>query len=393
MSEPIKTVALKKICKVDSGAGFPLEYQGRIDQDYPFFKVGDMNSPGNEQCMMNFQHTVSESIRKKLNAIAFPAGTIIFPKIGAAIATNKKRILQRPSCVDNNVMALVPSHNIDGEYLFYLLLNTDLSTFASTGNPPSIRKSTIQEWKVLLPSLDEQKRIATILAKADRLRRLRRFALAMSGDYLQAVFLEMFGDPVTNPMGLPAVLFGEVCETRLGKMLDAKQQTGENKRPYLRNVNVQWSKIDLSDLQEMDFDEREREILRLKKGDVLICEGGEVGRAAIWNDELLECYYQKALHRARPNPKKAIPEYILWLMKCLADYGGLGDFTSQVTIAHLTGVKLKQIEFPLPPLKKQQQFTQIVHQYERLRTQQREALRQAEHLFQTLLHQAFNDEL
>jgi len=176
-------------------------------------------------------------------------------------------------------------------------------------------------------------------------------------------------------------------------MLDAKQQTGKHKRPYLRNVNVQWGRIDLSDLQEMDFDERERRILRLRKGDVLICEGGEVGRAAIWNDELPEMYYQKALHRARLNPGLAVPEFIAWLMWCLAHLGGLTDFTSQVTIAHLTGVKLKTIEFPLPPLPLQQQFAHIVQEFERLRAQQHETERQAEHLFQTLLHRAFRGEV
>jgi len=256
-----------------------------------------------------------------------------------------------------------------------------------------LNASKLKQLRVPLLPLPEQKRIAAILAKADRLRRLRRFAHELSDSYLQSMFLEMFGDPASNPRGFPLARLGEVCETRLGKMLDAKQQTGRHRRPYLRNVNVQWGRMDLRDLQEMDFDEREREILRLRKGDVLICEGGEVGRSAIWNDELPEMYYQKALHRARPNPKLAVSEFIVRLMWCLAKLGGLIDFTSQVTIAHLTGVKLKTIEFPLPPLHLQRQFALIVHRFERLSAQQREAERQAEHLFQTLLHQAFQGEL
>jgi type I restriction enzyme S subunit len=244
----------------------------------------------------------------------------------------------------------------------------------------------------LLP-LPEQQRITAILERADRLRRMRRYALELSEGYLQAVFVEMFGDPVRNPKGWPVYRFDQVCESRLGKMLDAKQQTGQHTRPYLRNVNIQWGQIDLSDVQEMDFAPDERAMFRLRKGDVLICEGGEVGRTAIWNDELPECYYQKALHRARPKPSLALSEFILWLMRCLAESGGLGDFTSQVTIAHLTGEKLKTLEFALPSLLLQQEFAHIAQKYERLRAQQREALRQAEHLFGALLDRAFRGEL
>lgn len=248
-----------------------------------------------------------------------------------------------------------------------------------------------EELCIPLPPLPEQQRIAVLLGKADRLRRLRRYALEMSAGYLQAVFVEMFGDTFVNPFQFPLVQFDEICESRLGKMLDAKQQTGMDKRLYLRNVNVKWGQFDLSDLAEMDFDEADREEFRLKKGDVLICEGGEVGRAAIWNNQLPECYYQKALHRVRPNPKFATSEFIFGLMRCLAKNGGLGDFTSQVTIAHLTGEKLKTIRFPLPPLSLQQKFIKVMHKHERLHAQQREALRQAEHLFQTLLARSFGE--
>jgi type I restriction enzyme S subunit len=260
-------------------------------------------------------------------------------------------------------------------------------------NQAAVRKGDLLSLSIPLPSLSEQKRIAGILAKADRLRRLRRYARKLSDGYLQSVFLEMFGDPVTNPMGFPIVRFGDICETRLGKMLDAKQQTGENLRPYLRNLNVQWARVDLSDVLEMDFSPRERDILRLRRGDVLICEGGEVGRAAIWNDEVPEMYYQKALHRARPSADLALPEFIVWLMRCQADSGGLTDSTSQATIAHLTGVKLRAMEFPLPRLALQHRFAAIVSHHRVLQAEQREAERQTEYLFQTLLHRAFEGAL
>ncbi|HWV47533.1 MAG TPA: restriction endonuclease subunit S, partial [Nitrospira sp.] len=104
---------------------------------------------------------------------------------------------------------------------------------------PGINATTLKSLKIPLPPLEEQRRIAEILDKADALRAKRRAALAKLDTLTQSIFLDMFGDPVTNPKGWPKKPFGQVCETRLGKMLDQKQQTGKHRRPYLRNANVQ----------------------------------------------------------------------------------------------------------------------------------------------------------
>ena len=226
----------------------------------------------------------------------------------------------------------------------------------------SVKK--LNQIKIPLPPLAEQKRIAAILDKADMLRTKRRAALAKLDSLVQSVFLEMFGDPVTNPMGWEVRLFGEICDTRLGKMLDAKQQTGKYLRPYLRNANVQWDHINTIDLAEMDFDEKDRQKFKLYSGDILICEGGEVGRAAIWQEELDECYFQKALHRARVNSDIVIPEYILFYMWFMAKHHGLEDHTTSATIAHLTGVKIKKLPVPLPPIKKQYGFKDFRDNFE-----------------------------
>ena len=123
----------------------------------------------------------------------------------------------------------------------------------------------------------------------------------------------MFGDPVRNNKNWTIYKFEDVCPTRLGKMLDAKMQTGRNPKQYLRNQNVLWGKFNLKELAVMDFNLREQEEFRLIKGDVLICEGGEVGRTTIWNEEMNECYFQKALHRGRPNTNRILPIYYFTL--------------------------------------------------------------------------------
>jgi hypothetical protein len=91
----------------------------------------------------------------------------------------------------------------------------------------------------------------------------------------------------------PTRPLGQFCDTRLGKMLDRKRDYGGNPRPYLRNVNVQWGRFDLSNLLYMDFDEEERQILRIKSGDLLVCEGGELGEPRSGRDKLRSVTFKR----------------------------------------------------------------------------------------------------
>ncbi len=149
-------------------------------------------------------------------------------------------------------------------------------------------------------------------------------------------------------------------------MLSPKAKTGKSPRPYLRNANVQWGHIDLTDLSEMDFDDGEYDRYGLLPGDVLICEGGEVGRTAIWRGELRECYYQKAIHRLRPRGKQMLAEFLAYHMihafLIQKSYGEVGTVT---TIAHLPGVKLKTLPVPVPPLDEQQDIVATLQMLQR----------------------------
>ncbi len=300
-------------------------------------------------------------------------------------------------CTTEILPILVDDDQLSRGYLYAVLRSPTFVEWASAAvsgaNLPRLDPKQLAQYEIPFPPLTEQKRIAAILDKADRLRRQRRFAQTLSDSFLQSVFIKMFGDPVANTMNWSKEAFDKVCKTRLGKMLDEKRETGLQNRFYLRNTNVKWSDFDLGEVNQMDFDEKERKEFRLVKGDILICEGGEIGRSAIWNDQLPECYFQKALHRARPHKDKVVPEFIVHLMWALARRNGFAGLSSQATIAHLTGEKLAEMNIVVPPLPLQEKFAAIVQKFERIRRQQREATRQAEHLFQTLLHRAFRGAL
>jgi type I restriction enzyme S subunit len=142
-------------------------------------------------------------------------------------------------------------------------------------------------------------------------------------------------------------------EVALGKMLDAKRVTGEFSGPYLRNVDVQWDIVNTEGLPEMDFAPSERERYSVRPGDLLVCEGGEVGRTAIWRGEIEPCFYQKALHRVRPRANRDDARFFFYLMYMVAKRGVFAGAGNQNTIDHLTAVQLKHYRFPFAPAPEQ----------------------------------------
>ncbi len=138
----------------------------------------------------------------------------------------------------------------------------------------------------------------------------------------------------------------------LGKMLDSSRITGNSLMPYLRNVDVQWGRINFKDLPEMDIEEGEVRRYTVTPGDLLVCEGGEVGRAAVVSDIIEPIAFQKALHRLRAIRSDESPAYMFYVLRWAADVGAFSN-NGQSTIAHLTGEQLRKYRFPCPPLVEQ----------------------------------------
>ena len=143
-----------------------------------------------------------------------------------------------------------------------------------------------------------------------------------------------------------------MAEVRLGKMLDKSKNKGKYYQ-YLRNINVRWDGFDLSDLLEMRFEDNELEKYSLKSGDLIMCEGGEPARCAVWNNEIENMKIQKALHRIRVG-KGVNNRFLMYIFHALSFSGFLTPYISGATIKHLTGEKLKEIPVNYPPLTEQQ---------------------------------------
>jgi len=145
---------------------------------------------------------------------------------------------------------------------------------------------------------------------------------------------------------------GAIADTSLGKMLDRAKSSGQNLKPYLRNINVQWGHIDESDILVMDIPPDQEDRYRVEAGDLLVCEGGEIGRCAIWRGGTDYMAFQKALHRVRPLGG-IDPRYLQYLLEYLSGRGILARYATGSTIKHLPQEQLRQVPVPLPPLAEQ----------------------------------------
>jgi type I restriction enzyme S subunit len=150
-------------------------------------------------------------------------------------------------------------------------------------------------------------------------------------------------------------------EVALGKMLDEKRITGKHLAPYLRNTDVQWGRINIEELPQMDFEGDDLVRYGLRKGDLLVCEGGDVGRAAIWDAPIDECYYQKALHRIRPaDPNRDSPRFLCSVLRAANSLGLFSSSGGKSTIAHLTAEDLRRYRLPFPPIAEQMRIAEFL---------------------------------
>lgn len=186
-----------------------------------------------------------------------------------------------------------------------------------------------------------------------------------------------------------AATIGELFDVQLGKMLDAKGNKGEP-YPYLGNRNVQWDRCDVSELQLMRFTSTDRERYSLRPGDLLVCEGGEVGRTAIWRGEVEPCFFQKAIHRLRPR-KDVEPRFALHYMRWATGAGVFRHLTTATSIAHLTKEKLETAPFPAMPLAEQRRIVGLLDEADALRRKRRESLILLDDLLRATFVDMFGD--
>ena len=383
---------LNDIGRWQSGAtpsrGVKAYYGGSI----PWLKTGDLNDDYIKDIPERITDKALEETSVKLN----PEGSVLIAMYGATIG--KVGILTFPATTNQACCACFELCGVDNRFLFYFLIShkEEFVRQAGGGAQPNISKEIIVNTPIPVPPAEEQRRIVreiekwlSVLKDIDENRlsihagidvcKSRILDLAIHGklvpqDPSDEPAIELLKrinpdfKPSDNlhygasvPNGWQLCHIQDIASVELGKTLDRLKNSGEEK-PYLCALNVKWDSFDLSTVKTIRIASSEKERYAVKPGDLLVCEGGDVGRSAIWTEHI-EMYYQNALHRIRFKSQDICQEFFLYVLRNYKDRGIIDDVCKGVTIKHFTGQVFKSLDLPIPPLKEQKRIVDCVNAY------------------------------
>ncbi|MER3501667.1 MAG: hypothetical protein C4295_09420 [Candidatus Fervidibacterota bacterium] len=267
----------------------------------------------------------------------------------------------------------------------------------------NINARLITQLLIPLPPLDEQRRIVArleeLISRVREAKRLRQQAKEDAERLMQAALAETFPRPGTEPPpGWRWVRLGEVFDLQQGASMSPKRRVGRNLRPFLRTKNILWGSVDVSSVDEMDFTEEEVEKLCLQPGDLLVCEGGDVGRTAIWEGQLPLALYQNHIHRLRRKNDDTEPRFFMyWMRAAYQVFRAYEGAESRTAIPNLSGRRLKTFLAPLPPLEEQRRIVAhleaVQEKVRALKEAQAATDAELQRLEQAILDKAFRGEL
>lgn len=391
-----RRLTLKEACTVvtDGTHYSPIDTGGL----HPFLTVKDINERGLD--FVGCSHISKTEFDKAQSVGAVPQyGDVLFSKDGTVgkvhVVTEDKKF-----AVLSSIAILRPDPlMLDSKFLGYVLRSPETLDYAFNSKTGSaLQRIILDDIKKIpfsVPSISEQKRIAAILDKADRLRRQRRFTQQLGVTFLQSVFAKMFGDPITNSLNFP--------RQRLEDLIDPRRpitygilKPGEHVTDgvaYVRVIDMKEGLIQTRGIRRTTPEiDRAYKRSRLKTGDLLLSIRGHVGRLGIVPSILEGANITQDTARLVPSDGVQA-HYLMGCLRTEAMQEHMRNLTKGVAVQGINLADVKELPIPIPPLPLQEKFTAIVQKFERIRRQQREATRQAEHLFQTLLHRAFRGEL
>ena len=269
---------------------------------------------------------------------------------------------------------------------------------AATRSRERVNKESLFDIEIPLPPLDIQRKIARVLDQAQTLIDKRKDQIALLEGLAESEFLDMFGDPLTNPRGWRTSRLGDLADIVSGVTKGRKIASSETVTvPYMRVANVQDGRLDLSEIKDIEVTTAELHKYNLVYGDILMTEGGDpdkLGRGAIWRNELEPCIHQNHIFRVRLKDVDIIPDYFCRLVGSAYGKRYFLRAAKQTTgIATINATQLRDFPILMPPISLQKEFGKIVGSIAKQLARFEQSLAEMETLYQSLMQQAFRGEL
>lgn len=356
MSWPM--VKLGDLFKVTSG-GTPSRKKSEYYDggNIHWVKTGDLHN--------KYVRSASEFITQEgldgSSARLYPKGTVLVAMYGATIGACS--ILDIEAATNQACAAFTPTEKVDPVFLYYLL-NHSKPAFVKAGSggaQPNISGTFLKNFEIPLPPLDEQKRIAAILDKADAIRQKRKQAIDLADEFLRSVFLDMFGDPVTNPKGWETKSLKEVSE-HINDCPHSTPKWTDAGVICVRTSNLTkggWNWEDTRYVSDETYNERTKRG-KLEQGDIILSREGTVGIAALVPESVEMCMGQR-LVQVRANREFVLAEYLLYLLLFELEPKRITRLMAGSTSKHINVRDLKQLKILLPSIDLQKKFVEIMN--------------------------------
>ncbi len=333
------------------------------------------------------------------NKFRFTKNNVLFGKLRPYLA--KVATPNFDGICSTDILPILPGPRVDRSYLAHFLAfpeTISLATTRATGaNLPRISPKELSGFEIPIPPIEEQRRIAEVLDRANDLRAKRQQAISLLDDLKQSVFIDMFGD---DSAWDSYCRLADVADISSGitKGRKIRQGTALRSVPYLAVANVQDKRLDLSFVKTIEASAGEIERHRLRKDDLLLTEGGDpdkLGRGTLWNEEIADAIHQNHIFRVRLRSNAHVnPVYLNWYVS--SDFGKryfLQSAKQTTGIASINATQLKNFPLRLPSLQLQESFAAKIASVCKSQAVQEANLLALDELIASLQAKAFHGEL
>ena len=362
---------LKDVCDFYSGTGFPTKYQGEMEGDYPFYKVGDIsnNATTGKVYLELCNNYISKDIAKTIKGCILPKDTVVFAKIGEALKLNRRAITSCACLIDNNAMGIAPKiDQLRIQYFFFFMKNLKMQSLAESTTVPSVRKTKLENYEIEVPSMEAQEEIEKKLALISDIIEKRKQELVGLDDLIKARFVEMFGMPGADDFSWGLVPLGSVCHINPKKGQDSRLSSGVEVSFVPMPAVTECGEIDATAVKE--YDEVKTGFTYFAENDVLfakITPCMENGKGAVARGLCNGLGFGSTeFHVLRPISGKSNP-YWIYTLTAFSQFreDAANNMTGSAGQRRVPAFFLENYRVAVPPIELQNEFADFVHQVDK----------------------------